>query len=325
MPEEPHKILERDLYSVLIKEHFSESLELMEDLVNYGTNLIPRCYASSEKKIHDIVILVNFLKQAVSLLDSIHILSAKGSTVSCFISLRSLFEISVYLDWIFQQETEKRGSLYFVWDIRQKLHWALSMKEGTPENQDCKLYIRDSLKRVALSAKDPSLLESQISLLEKQLLADECAKINQEFKRRKKGFRDREWYVPGGVNSFREMAKAVKREGEYKVFYSSYSEITHGLAFDEQINLTEGMVVFEPIRNMSGIDEIFRCSLNLILDIYRKVLTHYRYGEIENFNRKYVAEWRARYLTVKSVEYKNGTYTIKSNDLSQLTAHKIKK
>ena len=63
MKEEPHKaILDRDLYSAFIKENFSDSLELLEELVNYGSNLIPRCFESSDKKLKDIVIVINFLK-----------------------------------------------------------------------------------------------------------------------------------------------------------------------------------------------------------------------------------------------------------------------
>ncbi len=51
MSEEPHKILlDRDLYSVIIREYFADTLSLLEELVNYGSNLIPRCYQSSEKK-----------------------------------------------------------------------------------------------------------------------------------------------------------------------------------------------------------------------------------------------------------------------------------
>ena len=87
MATEPHRILlDRDLYHVLIKEHFADSLGLLEELVNYGSNLIPRCFESGEKKLHDVVILLNFLKQGVSLLDSIHILSARGAIIVILLS-----------------------------------------------------------------------------------------------------------------------------------------------------------------------------------------------------------------------------------------------
>jgi hypothetical protein len=325
MPEEPHKILlDRDLYSVLIKEHFSDSLSLLEEMVNYGSNLVPRCFVSSEKKISDVVIVLNFLKQAVSLLDSIHILAAKGSTVPCFISLRSLFEISVYLDWIFQKDTEKRGSLYFVWHRRKKLYWALSVKKGTPEHETHKKHMANSSTGAELKGVDEKLIDAQISLLKNQLSMPEFSAINQEFEKLKNRLKDREWYLPGGVGNFREMAKTVKREHEYKVFYSSFSAITHGLAFDEQVSFSNETVFFEPIRNLTRIDEVFRNAFNFAMGIYRSALTHYRPAELATFNKKYVNEWRQRFLSVKKVEYKNGTYTIQGQDLSKLTSHPIK-
>jgi uncharacterized protein DUF5677 len=285
-------------------------------LVNYGSNLIPRCFESSEKKLHDTVIIVNFLKQAVALLDSIHILASKGSTVPCFICLRSLFEISTYIEWIFQKDTEKRGSLYFVWDLRRKLRWTLSIKRGTREYEAHKQHISDANVAVTPPGIDAKLVDAQIAQLNRKLSVPECASINQEFERIKNGLTDKEWYAPAGVKNFREMAKAVKREGEYKVLYSSFSAITHGLTLDQQISFSKGRVIFEPIRNITSLDLIFRHTLNFALRIYRSMLTHYRPGEVENFGKKYLTEWRQRFLSVKKVEYKGGTYTIKNDNLA---------
>ena len=318
MASEPHNILlDRDLYAVFIKENFSETTDLLEELVNYGSNLIPRCFESSEKKLHDTVIILNFLKQAVALLDSIHILASRGSTAPCFLCLRSLFEISTYLEWIFEKDTEKRGSLYFVWDLRRKLRWTLSIKPGTREHEAHKQHMSDAGVAAIPPGVDAKLVDAQIALLNAKLSVPECASINQEFERIKSGLTDKEWYAPAGVSKFREMAKAVKREGEYKVLYSSFSAITHGLALDQQIRFSKGRVIFEPIRNMIKLDEIFRHTLNFALRIYRSTLTHYRPGEVENLDRKYLGEWRERFLSVKSVEYKDGTYRIKYHNLTK--------
>ena len=69
-----------------------------------------------------------------------------------------------------------------------------------------------------LKGVDEKLIDAQISLLKKQLSMPEFSAINKEFEKLKSGSKDREWYLPGGVGNFREMAKVVKREHEYKVF-----------------------------------------------------------------------------------------------------------
>ena len=64
MKDEPHKqILNREMVESEIGKYFSESLGLIEDLVNYRTNLIPRCFGSSETELHDVVINISLLKQ----------------------------------------------------------------------------------------------------------------------------------------------------------------------------------------------------------------------------------------------------------------------
>jgi hypothetical protein len=228
-----------------------------------------------------------------------------------------LFEISVYLKWIFQKDTKYRGNLYYVWKLRKELYWVLSLKPGTTENKAHLQHMSDT----GQGANPPAgvnepMIEAQINILRKKLSALECAKIDKDFDAKKVGLKDKEWYVVGGVHTFRDMAKTVGMEGYYKVFYSAFSDVTHGLAFDMQARFSGEQVIFEPIRNLRELDQIFRNAFTFAMEIYRSILTHYRPGEIERFNTKYINEWRNRFLSVKKIEYKDGKYTIKEDNLA---------
>jgi len=121
MPDVPNPgILDRNLFKETIRQNFTPQLNLLEQLVNYGTNLIPRCFGSSDRKIPEAVVILSFLKHAVTSLDSIHILAAEGATLACFPHIRSIFEIELYIKWIFQNDYKNRASAYFVWNIRKK-------------------------------------------------------------------------------------------------------------------------------------------------------------------------------------------------------------
>ena len=75
MTDEPHNaILDRSLFRAQIEESFAAQLTLLEQVVNYGTNLILRCFNSSERKIPDIVALLSFLKHGVTSIDAINLL-----------------------------------------------------------------------------------------------------------------------------------------------------------------------------------------------------------------------------------------------------------
>lgn len=309
------KLLDRDLFTATIRDAFKDTLTLLEEVVDYGVSLVPRAFDSSEMKIPDIVIILTFLKQAVSNLDAIHILAEKGATTACDIILRSFFELSVYLDWVFKENTVDRATFYFVWEARQKLYWALCYTPGTAEYKAHETHMKGQYGTMALEL-DPFLLKEEIKIQTAKLQSVELNSYSRAFDAIKKGTIDKQWYVPGGAKNLRAMAMQVSREPEYKIFYSAWSKAAHGSTLQQQVRFKGQYVVYEPIRNLTGLDEIFGSTFNLAFHMYRAVLNYYRFGEIENFNRKYEEQWRQRRFSIPTVQYDGATYTI-SNEQRQ--------
>ena len=57
MPDNPHqKIYGLDEAQAFVKENLSTWVDFLQDLANYGSNLIPRCYVSSERTLADTVL-----------------------------------------------------------------------------------------------------------------------------------------------------------------------------------------------------------------------------------------------------------------------------
>ena len=50
-------ILDREKNENDVVQNFSKHIDFLIDLTNYGSNLIPRAYDSSKKKLEDIVVL----------------------------------------------------------------------------------------------------------------------------------------------------------------------------------------------------------------------------------------------------------------------------
>jgi hypothetical protein len=57
-----------------------------------------------------------------------------------------------------------------------------------------------------------------------------------------------------------------------------------------------------PVRQPEQIEQVARLAVSFALRVYRLVLQHYRPGEEENFNKKYLVEWRDRYFKEYKVE-----------------------
>jgi len=71
-------ILNRKEAVEAINGHFRDAVNLIQSVVDYGTNLIPRCFRSSERKLEDVIILAVLLKHIVSMLDGLEVLVSQG-------------------------------------------------------------------------------------------------------------------------------------------------------------------------------------------------------------------------------------------------------
>jgi hypothetical protein len=96
-------------------------------------------------------------------------------------------------------------------------------------------------------------------------------------------------------DSIRKIAEDIGKLKEYRHFYSSLSEISHGGSIWK--NLTLGNEKFvNPIREPEKIPALANFTSSYSFMIFRIILEKYLPNEIDNFNKKYVKEWRTRYM-----------------------------
>jgi hypothetical protein len=99
------------------------------------------------------------------------------------------------------------------------------------------------------------------------------------------------------------MAEQLGIRPQYDIFYSQFSEIAHSEAFRKHILFKGESMVFEPIRQLEGIRTFLTIVLTFAFRIYQSILKEYRPGELSNFGRKYVEEWRSRFQNIKDIKY----------------------
>lgn len=314
MPDNPHTaILDRTIFRTLIGESFSPQMDVLEQMVNYGTNLLPRCYASSNKRIPDTVAILSFLKHAVSSLDAIHILAREGAILACMTHIRSLFEIDLNLRWIFREDFENRATAYFVWSLRRKRYWLRCYLEGTPEYAANIAHMEGSPGENITVPFSQEVIQAAIAKEDRRLQLPEVADVNRMFDQHMSGSgKDVEWYRPFGPTSIRDMAIRLGDEGHYKVFYSQLSRMTHGLSLENQFHFDAAKkeVIFDHIRTLDSLDFVLQLTFTYSLRIYKHSLEYFRYGELDAFSRKYITEWRAATTSIPKVKKDGSTFTI---------------
>lgn len=301
-------ILDREKVRLEIKEHFQDQISLLQELINYGTNLLTRCFASSDRSTADIAILAGLVKQFIAMLDACEILLSNGAVLSARLPSRSLFECYLYLNWILEEKTQERANQYYVWHLRQRMKSAQKAIKGRPENEDFKKGTdKYGPSFTDIYEKNENKAIEQVKEIEKVLSLEKFIEINKQFEdlQRKKNKRTVNWFEPSGLRSIYDMASKLKLKGEYDLLYSPYSEITHGVALSEHIVIEKELLVFEPIRSLKSFDSEITILVSFTLNVYRKIISLYRPDEIRIFSEKYFTEWKNHFRNIPKVVYRN--------------------
>lgn len=158
---------------------YRNQLEMLRELTNYGTNLIPRCYGSSERELKDVVIIGILLRQVVAMLDAVEVLFSNGIVYAAGLQARAIFEASAYVEWILQSDTKKKTLYYYVHNLRRQRRWARRTQQGTPEATEFAALAPD-----LRSLQDPTAAEQAKKTLQEVdriLLQSDFADANKAF------------------------------------------------------------------------------------------------------------------------------------------------
>lgn len=304
MQEDEYKpLLDRDKLAVEVKQYLSSHIDLLHDVTNYGTLLIPRSFVSSKRTLKDLIVIAVLLRQVVTMLDALELLLSHGAVYASNLQLRAIFEAAVYIQWILDQDGDKKALYYYVHNLRRRRSWAARLLPGSAEAQDFADLITArhndaELQQVRGAAKE------EIGAIDKHLSKPEYAPINQQFEQlRKKRGHEVSWYTPFGIPSFRKIAADAGKRREYLAIYGGGSEAMHASNYKQHLVIGRGEVTFEPIRHLQGFDVIAKFALTLVFEVYRRILSEYRHGELTLFGKKYVEKWQQAFLNVPRINY----------------------
>lgn len=304
MPDNPNpNLLDRHRPSIEIRENFEDQLNLIEDIVNYGSNLVMRCLKTQRLDLVGIITIGSFLKHCVSMLDAIHVLVLNSAVFPANLQLRSLLESSLYMQWILKEQSEHRAKCFYVGELRKKREWYRRFQRGTKENRSYipgfELRAEDHKERREIDDKD---LKKDEIIITKNLNSDELKEINELYNiNRNNRDYDFSWIKIAGANSIFFIAKELDRVREYRLIYNFGSEIMHASSSDDHYEHIGEMVFSKPIRSLENFDSLILSTIPTTLFTYQIILEHYRPGELPTFRNRYQREWRDPFKKMKKV------------------------
>ena len=137
IPEAAHKgFLDREKVVSDINQQLKQWCDLIRNIASYGSNLIPRCFVSSPRRLKDAVILAILLRQVVAMVDGIDLLLSNGACYVAQLPFRALFECAAYIDWILLGDANKKSLYYYVHNLRRKRLWLRRTQAGSAESTE---------------------------------------------------------------------------------------------------------------------------------------------------------------------------------------------
>lgn len=295
-------ILNRDEASKQISDALPSQVDMLCDLVNYGSNLIIRSFNSSQRHLDAIVVCGVLLKQVVAMVDAVETLVRNGQIHPAFLQARAACEASLYLQWVLASDTDRKAAAYIVSNYRRERIWASRAIKGSREAEVFGEITRSL--RMDLHENDPELdsaAQKQLAEVNRILAQTHFAPMDAEFEKiKQKDRRAREpaWYAPFGVTSIRQIAKQLDRLPDYAVFYGKGSQVTHSASYRDHLRFTPGQVHFISIRSPEGLQELLMSIIGSALATYRAVLGFYRPAELPAFVQKYIEDWQKPFLAI---------------------------
>jgi hypothetical protein len=299
-----HKpILDRE-YAAEMVRYFKDIIDLLDEVLDYGSFLLSRAYGSSPKDIKANCLVFALFRQFLAHLDGVTSLLKTGNCSSANLQLRSLLEITHVIEWILISDTENKIHYFHVANLRRRRQKQSMAIPGTPEATRH----AQAASRIPLTPEQLNEIKEEVKRIDKILAEPEFASINAKFEPHylSKGF-DKPWHKVYG-KSIQQIANDIHKLNEYDYIYSSLSGVTHGS--DMWKNVVFGEIISpNPLREPEDIAKLAKFAIPIAWRVYELILKQYRSGEAyDNFPRK-VAEWQPRFRKEYSVKL-SPQYTI---------------
>lgn len=304
-------LLDRDTSTAEVKEYFQDDLDLLNEFLDYGTYLIPRCFSDSASSIADLCLLFVLFRQYLCHLDGAINNLSQGNAFSAQLQIRSMLEHSFLLEWILKEDTDTKCDYLYVSNLRSRKRTNLICIPGTPELENFPL--RSEIESSADLNIDAYVADNKgiDEILSKVPYSEINARFEPFFKKR--GY-DNTWHKIYLNKSIRGIANDIGKINLYTYFYSMMSGISHGSDIWKSVQMGCGKVEVMNLRELEDIPNALGIMKPTILETFRLMLSRYRPSEIENFNRKYETEWQTRFLKRYSINSTPNITSIRPKD-----------
>jgi hypothetical protein len=289
-------------WAILEAAKQSTKLRLLEDLASCGASLIPRAYENGDRSVTNGVILFHLLREVVIQVDALHILLSNGCGPATPSVSRSLIEKYHLLLWTLKSNSDDKAEYLLVGSARNFLKQMKIAIPGTAENEEM-------TKLMGKSPDDPDLIRGSVhnaDWCQRFLSMPRFAEISQMFDTHRAGSkkkpREEKWPVvyckstndTSCNGSAKSISENLQKSEDYIVYFSGYSESTHGSAAFESLTIGDRRLHVNNIRGLEEFDSAWHLAIYSAIDSFRAVVSHFCPDDLLAFENNWAAKWLNR-------------------------------
>lgn len=297
MPTRPvGDILDRDLSRAAALGLIDRFVPMMEELVNYGSNVYARSKPSvPNPDLTESDAPLQLYLHVLEMADGVTELLRQSCAAPAIPLVRTIFEAVLSIEYILETDTSRRARSWLVAYALQQLEACNYILGEEKSGANLSKALQGDLlgSKVDLSGLAPAA-RVQKPIFEAYLQKPEFAEILSA--RTAAGERYPKWYALfGGPKNLRELAKVLQQEAQYLVLYGFWSSIDHGSntrRFVTRARSTDPTARL--IRDASEFNGVVLTATSYVLNATRIILQKYRAGE--DMSKWYIEEIRPRFM-----------------------------
>lgn len=210
-----------------IRQRFEPALR---EVICYGAHWVDRVLKEKPKPVTAATLpCVSLQYQVLEALDASLVLLRQACAIGMRQHLRTAFEGSLSLEYILEEDTERRGAAYFVADVHIRLDWYDVHDAGSTQGQRFQeRCARDRYLKGIGGDRMEGLVEER-KRLESAFEGDAMKEASEEYMRAKGNKSSQpKWYsLFKGPRNLRELADRLKAPGMYDILYREWSATAH--------------------------------------------------------------------------------------------------
>jgi hypothetical protein len=294
------KLLDRDLSRTAVESYRKNAAPALAAVVDYGVAAFERCSASAKGSDENMGILFPAL-HVFEMLDGVEILLREGAVVPTRPLLRSAFEAKLIVEYVTEDESSERGAAYVVEEIHRRIKSLERFDPATDIGKSFQAEFAGDRIGAAISIPVVHDIKQRIASLQKLLDKSHLRAAAAEYVALKKKGRVPPFYgFWGGPRTVEQLARHLKRGGQYEILYRTWSRTAHGLDLERQLTGNDGQAAVRVFRDPSDIATAYSLAISFGLETIRAILSHYRPDELAggSFARWYANTVQPAYMAL---------------------------